>query len=115
MTYSLKYEIDTQRLIMAVVNDSRSVIPSLGSNATGQAVYAYSQSLIQEMLPGVILYRIETLNGNLGGIVAINTNPGAVGIVFTVLRPAAVPFSSGISQIINTFIQQNTFLQDILY
>ena len=115
MTYSLKYELDANRLIMAVVNDSRAVIPSLGPNADGNAVYAYSQSLIAQMMPGVILYRIETLNANLGGLVAINTNPGAVGVVFTVLRPAAVPFSSEISQIINTFIQQNTFLQDVLY
>jgi hypothetical protein len=114
MTYSLKYELDSNRLIMAVVNDSRSVIPSLVGQ-DGNAVYAYSQALIAQMVPGVILYRIASVNGNLGGIVAINTNPGAVGIVFTVLRPAAVPFSSGISQIINTFIQQNTFLQDVLY
>src|ERR1700734_2246490 len=115
MTYCLKYELDTNRLIMAVVNDSRAVIPSLGPNADGNAVYAYSQGLISQMTPGVIIYRIVTLNGNLGGICPINTNPGAVGVVFTVLRPAAIPFSSGISQIINTFIQQNTLLQDVLY
>jgi hypothetical protein len=115
MMYCLKYELDANRLIMAVVNDSRSVIPSLGPNADGNAVYAYSQSLIATMTAGVILYRLETLNGNLGGLVAINTNPGAIGIVFTVLRPSAVPFSSEISQIINTFIQQNGFMADILY
>ena len=115
MTYSLKYEIDANRLIMAVVNDSRSVIPSLGPSADGNAVYAYSQSLIALMVPGVILYRIETLNGNLGGICAINISLGPVGVVFMVLRPAAVPFSTGISQIINTFIQQNGFMADILY
>ena len=115
MTYSLIYELDANRLIMAVVNDSRSVIPSLGPNADGNAVYAYSQGLIAQMVPGVILYRIETLNGNLGGVIALNSNPGSVGQVFLVLRPAALPFSSGISQIINTFIQQNTFLQDVLY
>jgi hypothetical protein len=115
MTYSLKYELDTNRLIMAVVNDSRSVIPSLGPNADGNAVYAYSQALIAMMTPGVILYRIQTVNGNLGGICALNTNPGAVGIVFTVLRPSAVPFSSEISEVIATFISGNVFLQDILY
>ena len=115
MTYSLKYDLDQQRLIMAVVNDSRSVIPSLGSTADGNAVYAYSQSLIALMVPGVILYRIETLNGNLGGIVAINTNPGVVGQLFLVLRPAAVPFLSEISQIISTFIIERQYLRDILY
>ena len=115
MTYSLKYEIDTQRLIMAVVNDSRSVIPSLGPNANGQAVYAYSQTLIAQMLSGVILYRIASVNGNLGGIVAINTNPGAVGTVFLQLRPAAAPFLSEISEVITTFITERQYLQDILY
>jgi hypothetical protein len=114
MNYYLKYEMDTQRLIMAVVNDARSVIPLLVEQ-DGNAIYAYSQGLIALMVPGVILYRIETLNGNLGGIVAINTNLGAVGVVFLQLRPAAVPFLSQISQIINTFIQENTFLQDVLY
>jgi len=115
MTYCLKYELDQQRLIMAIVNDSRSVIPGLGPNANGQAVYAYSQSLIQQMVPGVILYRIASVNGNLGGICAINTNSGSVGTIFTVLRPAAVPFLSEISTVITNFISSNVFLQDILY
>jgi hypothetical protein len=115
MTYCLKYELDPNRLIMAVVNDSRSAIPSLGPNADGNSVYAYSQSLIAQMVSGVILYRIETLNGNLGGVIALNTNPGAVGQVFLVLRPAAVPFLSEISGVITNFISARTYLQDILY
>jgi hypothetical protein len=115
MIYCLKYEIDTNRLIMAVVNDSRAVISSLGPNADGNAVYAYAQSLIAQMVPGVILYRLQTVNGNLGGICAINTNPGAVGQVFLVLRPAAVPFLSEISEVITNFISARTYLQDILY
>jgi hypothetical protein len=115
MTYYLKYEIDVQRLIMAVVNDARAIIPALGPNADGNAVYAYSQTLIALMVPGVILYRIETLNGNLGGICAINTNPGAIGTVFLQLRPPAVPFLSEISAVIATFISENQFLQDVLY
>ena len=114
MTYSLKYELDANRLIMAVVNDSRSVIPSLVGQ-DGNAVYAYSQALIAQMVPGVILYRIASVNGNLGGIVAINTNPGAVGTVFLQLRPAAVPFLSEISGVITTFITERQYLQDILY
>lgn len=114
MTYSLKYEIDRDRLITAVVNDSRSVIPSLVGK-DGNAVYAYAQSLIAQLVPGVILYRIVTDQGNLGGVAAINTNQGVVGVVFIQLRPAAVPFLSVISQIINTFIQENGFLADILY
>jgi hypothetical protein len=115
MTYCLKYEMDTSRLIMAVVNDARAIIPSLGPNADGNAVYAYSQALIAQMVPGVILYRIATMNGNLGGIVAINTNPGAIGVVFLQVRPAAVPFLSEISVVIANFIAANTYLQDILY
>ena len=115
MTYCLRYELDTQRLIMAVVNDSRSVIPSLGPTADGNAVYSYSQSLISQMTPGVILYRIQTVNGNLGGICAINTSPGAVGIVFTLLRPAAIAFSSEISVVINNFIANRIYLQDVLF
>jgi hypothetical protein len=115
MNYCLKYELDANRLIMAVVNDSRAVIPSLGPNADGNAVYAYSQGLIAQMTPGVILYRIQTVNGNLGGIVALNTNPGAVGIIFLQLRPPATSFLSEISELIVNFIQSNNWQNDILY
>lgn len=115
MTYYLRYELDANRLIMAVVNDSRAVIPALGPNADGNAVYAYSQSLIAQMTPGVILYRIASVNGNIGGIAALNTNPGVVGVVFSVLRPAAVAFSSEISVVINNFIANRIYLQDVLF
>lgn len=115
MIYSLKYELDTQRLIMAVVNDSRSVIPSLGPTADGNAVYRYSQSLISQMVRGVILYRIQTVNGNLGGVVAINTNSGAVGVVFQQMRPAFVEFALEINEFIGNFISNRGYLADILY
>lgn len=114
MTFSLQYELDYQRVISAVINDSRSVIPSL-LGQDGNAVYAYSQALIAQMIPGVILYRIVYNGSNLGGVAAINTNQGAVGVVFMQERPAFVPYLVEINQFITNFIVNRTYLQDVLY
>jgi hypothetical protein len=78
MTFYLEYEIDYHRLISAIVNDSRSVIPSL-SGADGNQVYAYAQSLIAMVVPGVIVYRIVGNNGILCGIMGFSTVSGSSG------------------------------------
>lgn len=114
MTFSLQYELDHQRLITAVVNDSRSVIPSLAGK-DGQAVYAYAQGLISQVVPGVLVYRVRTDQGNLSGILALQTTVQPVSVVFLQLRPASVSFLSEISEVIATFIIERQYLQDVLY
>lgn len=114
MTYYLDYELDYQRVISAVVNDSRSVIPSLvGQN--GQAVYAYAQAQIALVVVNVLPYRIMSQNGNLGGYCLIQVQNGVSTVLSTQLRPGFVALADEISGIINTFIQGNLFLQDMLY
>ena len=114
MTYGLTYEIDFQRVMSAVINDSRWTIPVL-KDATGTQIYDYIQSQISLIADGVIVYRIVADGGVLAGFVAINTNTGSTGPVAQQLRPAFLQFSDQISQIISKFVSDNQFLQDVLY
>lgn len=114
MTFTLSYELDYQRVVSAVINDSRGTILAL-RNATGMQIYAYIQSQLVLVTSGVAVYRILAPGGVIAGVVAINTNSGSVGVVFQQLRPAFLQFSDQISQIISIFISENQFLQDVLY
>lgn len=114
MMFTLQYELDSSRVMSAVINDSRGSILAL-RNATGMQIYAYIQSQIGLVTPGVVVYRIVGSGGVLAGYVGINTNPGTVGPVVQQLRSAFVPFLNQISQIISIFISENQFLQDVLY
>jgi hypothetical protein len=114
MTFSLQYELDYQRVISAVINDSRSVIPSLVGQ-DGNTVYAYAQAQIQQVTSGVLVYRIRTDQGNLSGFCAIQTAKTPVIPILLQLRPAAVPYFDEISQVITTFIIERQYLTDVLY
>lgn len=114
MTFSLQFELDYQRVISAVINDSRSVIPSLVGR-DGNAVYAYAQAQIAQVVPGVLVYRIIGSGSNLCGYCLIQVQNGVATVLQVQPRPAFVPFLSQISQIINNFIIGNIFLQDMLY
>ena|ERR1700743_451779 len=114
MTFELIYEQDYKRLIPAIINDSRSVIPSL-IGRDGNDVYAYSQSQINLVTSGVLFYRISIETGNLAGYIGINVVNGSASVLIMQLRPAFVPFSNEISKVISTFIINNTFLQDVLF
>lgn len=114
MTFSLQYELDVKRIISAVINDSRSIIPETAGK-DGNAVYAYAQAQIQLVGPGVLLYRVATENGGLGGYVALQVQNGVASVLLMQPRPAFVPFLGQISQTIANFITGNEFLQDMIY
>lgn len=114
MTYSLSYELDYQRFITAIINDSCGTIPAI-AGLDGNAIYAYAQAQISAIIPSVLVYRILGNSTNIGGYVAIRVQNGVASVLQLQLRPAHQPFLSTISQIINTFIQQNGFLADMLY
>jgi hypothetical protein len=114
MTFILSYEQDFQRFILAVINDSRSTIPAIAAQ-NGNAIYAYAQAQISAITPGVLVYRILGNDTNIGGYLALSVQNGVASILQLQLRPAYQPFLSEISQIINTFIQQNGFMADIIY
>lgn len=114
MTFTLVYELDFKRVMSAVINDSRNTIPQT-TNKPGMEIYAYIQSQIALVVPGVLIYRITTDTGNLSGFCAIEVQGQTISLLFYQLRPAAQAFSTQILQIIATFIQQNGPLQDIIY
>lgn len=114
MTFEILYEQDHKRIISAVINDSRSIIPELVGK-DGNAIYAYAQAQIAFVVPGVLLYRISTGEGNLGGYMGLQVPNGVATVVLMQLRPAFVALLDEILQIIATFITNNTFLQDVLF
>lgn len=114
MIFELSYELDYKRVISAVINDSRAVIPALAGE-DGNGVYAYAQAQIALIVPGVLLYRISTAEGNLGGYLGLQVANGVASILLMQLRPAFVPLFDEISQVIATFITSNDFLQDMIY
>jgi hypothetical protein len=114
MTFSLQFELDYHRVISAVINDSRSVIPSLVGQ-DGNAVYEYAQGLIGQVTAGVLVYRVKTDQGNLSGFCAIQVKNGATSLLFYQLRPACIQFEAEILGIISIFIAGNYPLNDILY
>lgn len=114
MTFTLQYELDASRLISGVINDSRGSILAL-KNATGMQIYAYIQSQIALVTTGIVVYRVIALGGVLAGYVGINTNAGFVGPTMQQFRPAFIPYSSQISEVINNFVINRTYLQDVLY
>jgi hypothetical protein len=114
MTYSLSYELDYQRFITAIINDSCGTIPAIAGQ-DGNAVYAYAQAKISAIIPGVLVYRILGNMTNIAGYVAISVQNGVASILQLQLRPAHQPFLLEISAVIATFISSNAFMQDYLY
>lgn len=114
MTFTLQYELDFKRLISAVINDSRNTIPET-TNQSGIVIFDYIQDQIARVVPGVLIYRIITGNGNLGGYAAIQVQGSLISLLFYQFRPAFQDFTSEILDNISIFIQQNGPLQDIIY
>jgi hypothetical protein len=98
----------------AVINDSRNTIQAI-TNQPGTIIYSYIQGQIAKIVPGVLVYRITTDQGNLSGFCAIQVQNNVASLLFYQFRPAAQPFSATILQIISSFIIANIFLQDMLY
>lgn len=114
MTFNLQYESDFKRIIPAVINDARNTIPAI-ANQPGTVIKAYADAQIDLVVPGVLLYRISTREGGLGGYVGLRVENGVATSHLMQLRPAFQPFLAEILQIIATFITSNAFLQDMIY
>ena len=114
MRFSLSYELDFKRVMLAVINDARNTIPET-TDKPGMVIYDYIQAQIARVVPGVLIYRICTENANLGGYCGIQVQNGAIQLLFFQLRPAFQPFEPEILQFIGTFIQGNGPMQDIIY
>jgi len=113
MTFTLIYEIDYKRVMSAVINDARNTIPEI-AGSPGNDIYAYSQAQIAMIVPGVLVYRVGSVDGNLGGYLALQTGNGVATPLLIQLRPAYQRFSLEISQFISNFITSNAWKSDLL-
>lgn len=114
MTFSLVYELDKDRVMSAVINDSRNTIPSIAGQG-GQAILSYILAQIALVPAGGLVYRIVGLGSVLGGYAVIQVQNGAISLLFTQLKPAYQEFSLEINDFIAKFISDNIPLQDVLY
>lgn len=114
MTLSLVYELDKDRVMSAVINDSRNTIPAIAGQG-GYAILGYIQAQIALVPAGGLVYRIVGDGANLGGYVVLGVQNGVASIILLQLRPAFRQFANQINEFIANFISNNQFLQDVLY
>lgn len=113
MTFELSYELDYRRVILAVINDARNSIPAT-KDKDGSAIYAYAQSQIALVIPGVLVYRVVGDDGVLCGFCALQIKNSVANLYFMQLRSAFQQFSDPISQIISNFIINGSYRNDYL-
>lgn len=113
MTFEATYELDHQRVMLAVINDSRNTIPAI-TGQNGNAIYAYAQTQIALIVPGVLLYRVGSLDGNLGGYFALQAKNGVGNLYLIQLRPAYQQNALEINEFIANFITSGIWKADYL-
>lgn len=116
MTYRFIYNnFDCQRVIPAILIDSRSNIPAI-KNKIGSAIKAYTDAETSKVTGTVIFYKIETELGVLAGYFSLQTaTNGTATILQYQIRPSFAQFNTEIQGLINTFIQANEYGKDYLF
>ncbi len=112
MTIRIIYDIEYSRTIPAVLIDSRKGTPL--ANQIGSVIKSATDAEVAKVVPGVIPYKLETMQGNLVGYIALQVASGAASVYLKGLRPAFQPFDADISSQINTFIISNIWVNDLL-
>jgi hypothetical protein len=113
MTYAITYELDYKRVMLAVINDSRNTIPAIAGQ-DGNAIYAYAQDQIALVVPGVLVYRVGSLDGNFGGYLALQVQNGVALPLLLQLRPAYQQNALEINGFIANFIVSGAWKADYL-
>ena len=114
MTFQPIYEPDFKRLIPAIINDSRNTIPET-TNQIGMVIKTYFDAQIASVGLNGIVYRIEGEAGVLAGYFVLQVVNKIASLSSYQFRPAFQSFSAQLLSLISTFIQENGFLNDILY
>jgi S1-C subfamily serine protease len=111
MTYRIIFDDQYVRTIPSCIIEARKTNGL--ANAIGTVMESYIQSQIALIVPGVLPYKIETINGNLAGVFSLQTTAsGLATVLFSIIRPAFVADQSNITAEINTFIQSNNWVYD---
>ena len=113
MTFSFTYEPEFQRVIPAVEIDARASNPAI-RNQIGDVIKSFTDGKVALVTDNVIVYRIETDDGNLGGYFTVQVSSGVATLQFSTLRPAFVQFSPQIFGLISKFVQSGQWQADYL-
>ena len=116
MTFVFTYDIDYNRTMRGVINDSRANIAAI-KNTVGSVMKAYVDEQVATVTEVSLPYKIETADsGNLAGYFILRVNDaGGARLLSTQLRPAFEQFSTDISNQIINFITDGAWKHDYLF
>lgn len=113
MTFYISYCIEFNRVIPAIVLESRQLIAAI-KNKSGFEVKAYFDAEISKVIEGVIPYKIEIESGNLAAYFSLKQVAAGSELYQLFVRPNFLAFSSLINTKITTFINDGGWKQDLL-
>lgn len=116
MSYNIIFEPDYQRILPAMLIESRAAIPAI-KNKVGIVIKSYTDSQVALIGSNSIYYRIETDLGVIASTFSIDVNTSnktAVQNIITI-RPAFLQFKVDIQEIINNFITSKGWFGDYLF
>lgn len=117
MTVRFIYDIEYNRTMRGIINDSRENIPEI-KNQLGVVMKTYADEQAALVTENSLPYKMETdAYGNLAGyvILGIGRTEQSAYLLTKQLRPAFEQFSTDISEQISNFITEGTWKQDILF
>jgi hypothetical protein len=105
---------DKERIIPAVLIDKRATITSI-ANQTGNVIKLFVDTQVALISSDVLLYKIETANGNLVGYFSIKIVREGVAVILQFeLRPAYEQYNTIIMTEINNFMSSGSWSADYL-
>lgn len=114
MTFRIIYMDDYSRIINGIIIDSQYNISAI-KNKLGFEIKNYCDSQIALINDNNIPYKVESEFGNVALYFTVQTPDGNSASIGQVqIRPAYEQFSAQISQLLNTFINSNSWLPDYL-
>lgn len=115
MEFIFTYDIEYNRTMRGIINDSRGGIAAI-KNTVGSVMKAYADQQVATVTESALPYKIETVNGNLGGYFILSvTDAGGARLLSTQLRPAFEQFEVEISNLIINFITDGKWKHDFLF
>lgn len=111
MIYRVVYDDQFFRTIPACMIDSRVGAPL--ANATGAQMETYIQPMVEQIVPGVLPYKIETINGNLVGVFALEVGQGGYSVIFSIIRSGFQADIVNVNAEIGSFVASNNWVYDM--
>lgn len=115
MTFDFIFSREQQRIIQAVMIDSRATSMPIGLN--GNQIKPLVDAQVLLVTPTVIFYKIETVNGNLVGYFSlqVDTANKSATLLQYQLRASFMSFDTEIKNQINGYIVNGEWKGDYLF